>query len=582
MTMPGSLLRLVATGCLAATTLLAQNCPERTLGTALGSGDDVVFAIQPIGFSFPFGGTTYTDVHVCTNGYLQLSNAGTPAPAAADYTSSAAELGTGSPRIAPLWTDLFMDVSLGGVCYVDSTPSRCTITWDKAINYGNVTTFQIQVQLFPNGDVKFFYSAGVINASTFGTAAAAAVVGMSPGLGATLPAVSNLSTALTTPDNSVYETFTGGGFDMPASSLLFVATAPGWTTVPAALSGCATSANYGQGCLQANDSFYELMTAGQFDLAGQTLTMLRQANGYFVLTAIPGAIVPPTTNAVPVAAGDDAEQTVTLSQAMPCVGGTTSALTICSNAHIALSATGNGTSIGPTIPVFLGWANTVVGCIHDYDQTAPGSGLITFEEIGSIAYVTWNNVMTWNTSSADTLQFQFNLTSGDITLVFGTFNPAGNNYLVGYSVGGASLNPGASDISNAFVAGQLITDVPVGPGLALTTSGLPSLGSTNFSFDISNVPNVAPFAILFFGDTAAPGIDLSIIGMPGCRGYTNANLLSLTVPVALPVGTGSQGLAIPGSAILVGTTITTQAAAFSLQTALGLVTSNGSTFTVGY
>ena len=122
----------------------------------------------------------------------------------------------------------------------------------------------------------------------------------------------------------------------------------------------------------------------------------------------------------------------------------------------------------------------------------------------------------------------------------------------------------------------------VGPGLALTTSGLPSLGSSNFSFDISNVPNVAPFAILFFGDTAAPGIDLSIIGMPGCRGYTNANLLSLTVPVALPVGTGSQGLAIPGSAILVGTTITTQAAAFSLQTALGLVTSNGSTFTVGY
>lgn len=576
-----SLSRFGAACALTASMLWAQNCPERNLGLALGSGDDVMFGAQPIGFAFPFAGTTFTDIHVCTNGYVHLSNGGVPAPGVADYTATAAELASGSPRIAPMWTDLFMQAATGGVCYINSAPGQCTVTWEQATNYGSPTEFQIQLQLLPSGIVKVFYSTNTINASTFGTAAAAAIVGMSLGQGAVLPSAVDMSTAGASVDNTMYESFVGGLFDMANSSLQLIPTSPGWVRAPAAWSLCAATSNYGVGCIQADDSFYQLMPPVQFDMANRTLTMLRQGTGYLVLDSIPGSIVTPGPNALPVAIGDDVVQTVAITGNMPVPGGTTNALTICSNAHIALAPTGNGTSIGPTIPVFLGWAQTVVGCIHDYDPTASGSGQILFEEVGNIAYVTWDNVLTWNQTVADRLQFQFNEVTGDITLVFGAFNPAGNNYLVGYSAGGASPDPGATDVSSAFATGALITDIPTGPGLGLTGTGLPVLG-TSFQFDIANAPNVAPIGLLFFGDNATPGIDLGFLGAPDCRAYTNANLTSVTVALSLPAGTGTQLLPLPLVPAAAGLTLSAQAAAFTLANPLGLVTSNGTSFTVGY
>jgi hypothetical protein len=56
-----------------ATPAVAQNCPNIALGSVVGAGDDVMLAIQPIGFTFPFAGQTFTDVHICTNGYFHLS-----------------------------------------------------------------------------------------------------------------------------------------------------------------------------------------------------------------------------------------------------------------------------------------------------------------------------------------------------------------------------------------------------------------------------------------------------------------------------------------------------------------------------
>lgn len=574
--------RLAVACALASASLLAQNCPERTLGVALGSGDDVTFGMQSIGFAFPFAGATYTDIHVCTNGYVQLSNGGAPVPDAADFSATAAELASGSPRIAPLWTDLNMDVTTGGVCYINSTPSQCTITWDQAACYGIPTEFQIQLQLFTSGEIKFFYSTNTINASTYSTAAAQGLVGVSAGQGAILPATSNLSVTGVTTDDTLYETFLGGQFDMANTSLQLLPQTPGWVRLPAAWSLCAAASNYGTGCIQANDSFYQSMPATQFDMANRTLTMLRQTNGYIVLDALPGTFVPPSASAVQIVNGDDVEQTISLAGAMPVPNGTTSALTVCSNGFIALSATGNGTSTGPTIPVFLAWAQTVVGCIHDYDPTAPASGLITFEESGGFAYVTWNNVLSWNQAAADTFQFQFNEGSGDIKIVFGAFQPAGNNYLVGYSVGGPSPDPGTTDVSSAFAgAGVLITDVPTGPGLALAVSGLPVLG-TSFQLDMTNAPNVAPLGFVFFGSAAVPGVDLGFLGAPGCRAYTTADLLALNVPLSLPGGFGSISLQLPTTPAFAGLTFTSQGVAFTLANPLNLVTSNGTSFAVGY
>lgn len=116
------------------------------------------------------------------------------------------------------------------------------------------------------------------------------------------------------------------------------------------------------------------------------------------------------------------------------------------------------------------------------------------------------------------------------------------------------------------------------PALQLT-SDLPVLGNT-FTLTVNNVQPLVPLAFLFFGDAQAPGIDLGFLGAPGCSAWSNANLSSATVGV-----TGSSGaapIAIPAAPALVGVSLTTQAAGFTLANALNLSTSNGVQWTVGY
>ena len=124
--------------------IAAAQCP---LDPALGTlqpyvAFDYVYPIQPIGFAFPFGGATYSNVHITTKGMLYLSNAGVPAPGSADYTATSAELVGGPPRICPFWTDMGVDAT-GGV-YLNSTATECTITWKNAMGYGNtLPTFDV-------------------------------------------------------------------------------------------------------------------------------------------------------------------------------------------------------------------------------------------------------------------------------------------------------------------------------------------------------------------------------------------------------------------------------------------------------
>ncbi len=117
------------------------------------------------------------------------------------------------------------------------------------------------------------------------------------------------------------------------------------------------------------------------------------------------------------------------------------------------------------------------------------------------------------------------------------------------------------------------------PALTLN-SNFPVLGS-NFVLTTTNVPNLVPLAVMFFGDVQVlPGIDLGFLGAPGCSGYTNGNLTSSTFAVV--AGTGVQPLAIPNNILLVGMTLTSQSVAFTLSNALGLSTSNGLLWTVGF
>ncbi|HEU4418034.1 MAG TPA: hypothetical protein VFT55_03795 [Planctomycetota bacterium] len=571
-----------------AATLSAQNCPERNLGINLGVGDDTVFAMQAIGFAFPFAGTTYSNVHICANGYVTLSNGGVPAPGVGDYSATAVELASGPPRIAALWHDLNLTAANGAGAYINSSPTKCTITWDRAVNYGHTATFQIQLQLSPTGEAEVFYSKGVTNNSTFNYLAGIGITGVSPGLGAILPAASDLSAGGVTLDNMLYEVWPlTTTFDMPFRNLELVPVSPaGWVFQSVAWNGCALATDYGTGCISARDSFYEVMPIGGFDLSNTTMTLLRSPNGYIATNSIPGVIVPPSPSAAIIANLDDTTQVVALSSPMPVAGGgSTSSLNVSSNGNIALAAATNGGGFAPEAGLFLAFVQTsVAACWHDYNPAAPGSGKIRYEEVGGISYVTWDNVYTYQTTAGDTFQYQFERATGNVTIVYGTITPTSlpgaNNYLVGYSVGGVSWRPEASDLSVDLGLGLQVVDVAV-QGITLTSSSLPLLNTT-YTLNTSAVPPVLPVAFLFFGDTQInPGIDLGFIGAPDCRAYTNANLTSITFPVTLPAGTGSFGLFIPNVPGLVGLTLSCQSIALSLATPLNLVFSNGNSFTCG-
>ena len=572
--------RLVPLAVLGITSLLAaQNCPERNLGTLLGSGDDTVFTMQPIGFTFPFAGATYTDVHICANGYLTLSNAGLPAPPAGDFSATTAELISGSPRICPMWNDLNLTVNNNAGVYIDSNAARCVITWDNAVNYGMTTRFQLQVQLFASGEIQMYWSEGATNNSTFNFAAGQGISGVCPGGNVTLPAPSDLSINGTTADNTLFEGWTiQGTGDLALRGLQLIPTNPGWVYLSSPWTGCANTEDFGQGCIGARDSFYEKMSASAFDLSGTAWTMLRGSNGYTVVAAAP-AYVAPTAAAAIIANADDIVQVVTLAQAMPVPGGTTSQLAVSSNGNIALAGIGNGAGFAPDTGLLLAWLQTgVAAAWHDYNPALAGSGKIVFEQVGNIAYVTWNDVYTYLTTSPDRFQYQFDLTTGNITIVYDAMTPAGNDYVVGYSRGGTSTRTDASDLSVALAGAIVVEDAEVA-GLGLTTNSEPLLGNASFAFTVDNVPNVVPLAFLFVGDQSAPGLDLGFLGMPGCRAYTNANLTSATLPVA--GGTGTQPLALPNTPSLAGSTLVVQAVAFSLQTPLNLVTSNGTRVVLG-
>jgi hypothetical protein len=116
------------------------------------------------------------------------------------------------------------------------------------------------------------------------------------------------------------------------------------------------------------------------------------------------------------------------------------------------------------------------------------------------------------------------------------------------------------------------------PALSLAAD-LPVSGGT-FTLTVANVQPVLPLAALLFGDAQAPGLDLGPAGAPGCRAWTNANLTSLTVPVV--GGSGALALGVPASPGLLGAVFTTQAAGFTAANALGVATSNGLQWTIGY
>jgi pimeloyl-ACP methyl ester carboxylesterase len=234
------------------------------------------------------------------------------------------------------------------------------------------------------------------------------------------------------------------------------------------------------------DTFHELFTFGSaFDLQGQRIRMARTANGYMV-TRSPGTIVPPTASATIIANGDDVEQTVPLSTAIPVPGGATTAITVSSNGLVALSAVGSGTSYWPNASALENFAATTLAASwQDLNPAASGSGKILFEEVGGVAYVTWDGVYNHGTNWPNRFQVQLQLATGDVDVVYGA-TTSGFDSLAGFSVGGASTPTPGFDLSNLNVPLPLFDTPPptVTPGAPVT-------------IDVTTFGGYAPASVLF-------------------------------------------------------------------------------------
>jgi hypothetical protein len=230
----------------------AQNCLDGNVGTLIGTDTtDAVLPIQPIGFPFPLGGQTYTDVHITDHGFVQLSNGGTPAPAtgAVLYTPTTANFVAGSPKLCALYADIVG--TGGGRIYINSSPTQCTVTWRNMQNFGTPTPrFDFQLVMFPNGDFRVAFGPNVTNVSTFGVPSDNGICGATPGANAALPTAVDLSTGGASVDNTTYELWTVPmSFDLANQTLLFVATNPGYTFINlGAAANCGTASDYGTGC----------------------------------------------------------------------------------------------------------------------------------------------------------------------------------------------------------------------------------------------------------------------------------------------------------------------------------------------
>lgn len=581
---------LLALALSSASPVMAQYCfSGPPPGVLLGSGSDVVFPMQPIGFPFPLGGTTYSHIHVSDHGLVFLSNNGVPAPGGGPllYTPSAVSFPSGAPMICVLWSDTI--APLPGMVHLDSTPVACTVTWTDVQSFGIPTPlFSLQMQLFPSGEVEFSWSVGATNNSTFGAISQVGIVGISPG-SAPLSASRDLSAGGVTVDPMCYEEFpVANSFDMARSALRLIPMNPGWAFVRVLLGNgqCASSVDYGSGCGRRPETIYESFSTSTFDLANRTITWLRTPTGYAVVNTLPGAFVTPSAAAVNVAPGTvNGQQSFLLSAPMPVAGGLANTLNITTKGQIEVSGPPLPfVDFAPTVGKLVSWPNTIFSCWHHFDQTRLGSGLIKYEEVGGVAYATWDGVISSLGTLPSRFQFQFHLATGNVKLVFGAtlgLNEVANadTIVVGSSTAGAAIDTGSTDLS-AGLSTTLFDAGASSDELRLTTLGPPLLGNSSFGFQLSNVPPVVPIAVVYFGSLQiSPGIDLTALNMPDCRAYTNANLTSAVLQTS--GGSVLVSLPIPNSVGLIGVEFAVQGLAFSLVNQANLITSNGTLMHVG-
>jgi hypothetical protein len=371
----------------------------------------------------------------------------------------------------------------------------------------------------------------------------------------------------------------------------------------------STVSTYGTGCYNnVSRAFGELFPVATptLDLgAGITLTPnVSGAPTAYVVTPGAGAFVAPTSTVpllsnatTPAVMGDDATSVALnlTSFSFPHVGGSSNVLHATTNGEIILTGvTATGSDFSPTLAEMASGTSTHAGrprifaCWYDLFASRnvtlnPLAGVHFSEDtVNQTATITWNDVGELATAAAGAKSFNIQAVlsaNGTIEIRYGamsTFGSTAQPKIVGYSPGTPVLVPVSQDLSATMPFVSSTSDVPFTP-LALAIAPAPKLGST-ITITTNNMPTIG-VGVNFLSTTQLPGIDLGIVGMPGCRAYVNPDLGS----TVLGSPTAAYTFAIPSTPSLVNLQLFSQSLAIdtTLPNAFGAITSNGVAMTIG-
>ena len=593
-------LALLASSALFAVTASAQ-CFTVGAGTSIApaGADDSLSAETALGINFPMAGalgTPYTHCIVSTNGVMYLTNGlGATGASGTAYGSTAQFQGVlgDSPRIAPFWDDLW-DANANWDITIESTATTCTVRWLQVVEWnstGNPKDFS--VELSDTGAISISFGS-IANLGTCYT-------GVSIGDGVADPGSADLSTSPLASTGLVYETFVAGAFDLGDSTILFSPNGVGYDVSTSCQAQPASHTNFGAGCYNLPNSVYQQLAdaavAGPA-LSGNALLLTPNANGNYDAAWLAGAAaslyVAPT--GVALGLSDDGEVTYT-SAGFPTPFGAVTDIRVNGNGIIGLGATpltfAGGNNYEPTVPKFIGGTVPAIYSWHDYNVSEGGS--IIAEDVVGMTLVTFDNVESYSSPAGpnpSTLQFQFDQTTGSVTIVWLSVDADassvfGSAHLVGFKPASSTVDGGSIDLAAAGSVSASATEVPA---ISMSASPAPvstSTTGTTVTYQVDNIPHANGSSGVHIGAVVLstvgniPGTELSSLGMPGCNAYVGAIVVILTdaaqfssssqaIPFVIPPGVPpgvevfAQGAALffPGSLV-------------NGQNAAGVVTSNG-------
>jgi hypothetical protein len=395
------------------------------------------------------------------------------------------------------------------------------------------------------------------------------------------PAVNGVPTSY----SDQFITFTGGGVQQNAwtsgtNSPRIMNLTAHYTPV----AGSAFFSKYGAGCYTAPASFYEVFdNVNTFDLSNTTVWLINNGSTYTV-TPVPTPLFTPTSTPITAnppavtatASWDDAlSAPISLPFTFSYPGGSTSTIIIGSNGHVFLGSSVSTGGFYSDITGFLGDQPRLAAFWGDLDPSAGGNIFYDVDPSGLTVYITWDQVPEWNVpTQINTFQIALNA-SGIVEYRYSTCGSSAANALVGFTPGLSATDPLGTDISATmpFNTG----DGGLAPAISLDVR--PTLGGT-VNIITSDIRAGAPAGLLFLGFTPVlPGIDLGIVGMPGCSQYV---VPVVNVFFLVSGATSSTPLSIPANPGLTGLQVEAQSAIlFPGLNAAGILSSNGVCMHIG-